>query len=71
MDRQNARPLTVDEAKLLFRLSLDAAAAGPLGLINAKRLTVAAFFVGLTLGIFPTARKALAMIVTKYLNLAS
>lgn len=68
MDRQNAQPLTVDEAKLLFRLSVGAAAAGPLGMINAKRLTLAAFGVGLTLGLFPATRKALGVVLTRYLS---
>lgn len=60
------RPLTLEESKLLFRVSVGAAStSGPLRFVkfNAKRLTLIAFGVGLALGAFPQARKGLGRLI--------
>lgn len=61
------RPLTLEESKMLFRVSVGAASStGPLRFVkfNAKKLTLIAFGVGLALGAFPQARKGLGRLLS-------
>lgn len=61
------RPLTLEESKFLFRISVESAATtGPLRGIRVRHLTVVAFGVGLLLGAFPAARRAVSRLAANY-----
>lgn len=67
MGRPQNRPLTLEESKVLFRLSMQTASGRVLNRIKIRHLAIGAFAVGITLGAFPKARRLIFQVLTQNL----
>lgn len=71
MAHKQTRPLTLDESKLMFRLTMESAQAGVLGRLRVRHFALGAFGLGVTLGAFPAARRILGTVLLRYLSAKS